>query len=301
MSWSSWIKGYKAYLQLERSLSPNSISAYLQDVEKLMQFLDSTGISKTPQQISRADLDDFLSWITALGVSPYTQARIISGIRAFYVYLQTERALDENPAHHIAPPNTARKIPEVLNENEIEAIISSIDLSKPGGQRNRAIIETLYGCGLRVTELVNLRISRLHFDEGFLMVEGKGNKERIVPLSGQALKHIHLYLDHYRVHNKVAQGSEDVLFISSRGKNLSRGMVFYIVKGLAETAGVRKTVSPHTFRHSFATHLVENGADLRAVQEMLGHESITTTEIYTHMSREYLRDNIMTFHPRNLK
>ncbi|MDZ7775095.1 MAG: site-specific tyrosine recombinase XerD [Bacteroidales bacterium] len=301
MSWKTWIKAYKAYLQLERSLSKNSVSAYLHDVKKLLQYLDASGINKEPRDVSRADLDNFLTWITELGVSANTQARIISGIRAFYVYLQTENELAENPAHHISPPTVARKIPEVLNEKEIESIIRSIDLSKPEGQRNRAIIETLYGCGLRVSELVSLKISRLYFDEGFLMAEGKGNKERIVPLSGQALKHIHIYLDDYRVHLKVAAGSGDILFLSRRGSHLSRGMVFYIVKNLAEAAGINKTVSPHTFRHSFATHLVENGADLRAVQDMLGHESITTTEIYTHMSREYLRDNIMKYHPRTRK
>jgi len=299
MSWTSWKKSYKAYLKLERGLSPNSVAAYLHDLDKLVQYLDFSQRHRPPQEVSRYDLDGFLGWINEIGIGSKSQARIISGIKSFFIYLQLEDARKDDPCEHISTPSLGVYLPEVLNKEEVTAVIRSIDLSLPQGQRNRAMIETLYGCGLRVSELINLKISNIYFDEGFLRVEGKGSKERIVPVNSQALKHITIYRKDYRSHQKIDKHDEDTLFLSRKNRQISRNMVFYIVKDLAQKAGIKKIISPHTFRHTFATHLVENGADLRAVQAMLGHESITTTEIYTHITNEYLRDNIMRFHPRN--
>lgn len=299
MSWAAWKKSYKAYLKLERGLSPNSVAAYLHDLDKLVQYLDFSQRHRSPQEVSRSDLDGFLSWINEIGIGSKSQARIVSGIKSFFVYLQLEDVRSDDPCGHISTPSLGKYLPEVLNKEEVTAIIESIDLSLPQGQRNRAMIETLYGCGLRVSELINLKISNIYFEEGFLRVEGKGSKERIVPVNSQALKHITIYREDYRSHQMIDKHDGDTLFLSRKNRQISRNMVFYIVKDLAEKAGIKKSISPHTFRHTFATHLVENGADLRAVQAMLGHESITTTEIYTHITNEYLRDNIMRFHPRN--
>lgn len=299
MSWASWIKAYHAYLQLERSLSKNSVDAYMHDVSKLHQFLKEQEKNTVPEKVTRKNIDEFLSWINELGIGATSQSRIISGLKSFFVFLLTEGARKDNPAEHITSPMRGRKIPDVLNNEEVIEIIECIDLSKSEGQRNRAIIETLYGCGLRVSELINLKISNIYFEEQYLLVEGKGNKERIVPINAQAIKHIRLYQENFRAQHRESSEYEDILYLSRRNRPLSRNMVFYIIKDLAEKAGIRKNISPHTFRHTFATHLVENGADLRAVQEMLGHESITTTEIYTHITHEYLRDNIMKYHPRN--
>ncbi len=299
MSWKTWKSSYKAYLKLERGLSPNSVSAYLSDLDKLIQYLDFSQRHKSPKDVERDDLDGFLTWINEIGIGATSQARIVSGIKSFFLYLQIEGERKDDPCEHISTPNLGKYLPEVLTQKELDKIIESIDLSEPQGQRNRAIIETLYGCGLRVSELTGLKISNIFFEESFLRVEGKGSKERIVPVNAQALKHIKIYMDEYRSHQKIDKHEEDTLFLSRKNRQISRNMVFYIVKNLAEKAGISKSISPHTFRHTFATHLVENGADLRAVQEMLGHESITTTEIYTHLTNEYLRDNIMRFHPRN--
>jgi len=293
----SYHNGFKAYLQLERSLSANSIQAYLDDIEKLFQYLESSG-----RTVLSADLDTltgFIHWLHGLGLSATSQARIISGIRAFYRYLRLEKLVESDPSQLLDLPRLARKLPEVLNIDEINAIIASIDLSQPEGERNRAIIETLYSCGLRVTELVELKISNLFFNDGFIRVIGKGDKERLVPIGSVAIRQLRQYLEHVRVHTKIQKGEEDIVFLNNRGKRLSRQMVFLMLKKHASLAGIRKNISPHTFRHSFATHLIDGGADLRAIQEMLGHASITTTEIYTHMDRQYLRDAIIQFHPRS--
>lgn len=301
MSWNSWKKGFEAHLKLERSLSAHTLAAYALDVDKLAGYFSSDGRDKSPEKVSQHDLADFIQYIHSLGVCERTQARIISGVKAFYKYLLIEDAVETNPAATIETPRIGRKLPEVLSVHEIESMINAIDMSLPGSQRNRAIIETLYGCGLRVSELVNLKISDIYAREEFLKVTGKGNKERIVPIGRVALKQIDLYLSSSRIHIEPVRGCEDHLFLNKKGKYLSRVMVFLIIKDLCKAAGIRKNVSPHTLRHSFATHLVEGGADLRAVQDMLGHESITTTEIYTHLNREYLRENLLSFHPRARK
>ena len=301
MIWQSYIKGFKAYLRLEKGLSVNSVDAYIRDIEKLVQYLDSRQIKLTPDQIKLKDLKDFIEWINGFGLSAKTQARIISGIKAFYKYLILEDLIGQNPAELLESPKIGRKLPDTLSLEEINKLIDTIDLSKPEGIRNKAMIETLYGCGLRVSELVNLNISNLYFNDGFIKVTGKGNKERLVPIGSIALKHIKIYLDTVRIHADIKKESSDILFLNKRGNKLTRVMVFIIIKDLTEKAGLKKTISPHTFRHSFATHLIERGADLRAVQEMLGHESITTTEIYTHIDREYLREAILSFHPRARK
>lgn len=298
MMWQSYIKGFKAFLQLERSLSHNSVEAYISDIEKLTQYFEIQGIQTNPQEIKLKQLQDFLKWVNELGMSARTQARVISGIKAFYKYLLLENIIKENPTELLESPKLGRKLPDTLNIEEIDHIISAIDRSKPEGERNKAMLETLYSSGLRVSELVNLKISNLFFKEGFIKIIGKGDKERIVPIGSIAMKHINIYLDNVRVHVPVKKSAEDILFLNRRGNKLTRNMVFLIIKGLAEKAGIHKKISPHTFRHSFATHLIEGGADLRAVQEMLGHESITTTEIYLHLNREYLRDTIMKYHPR---
>ncbi len=298
MSRDSWIRGFEMYLRLERSLSENSISAYLHDVEKLVEYLDHQDNQKSLLTLNRSDLHDFLHWIHRMGIGERTQARIISGIRGFYGYLLIENAIDHDPSASLDLPRTGRKLPEVLSIEEVDRMIAAIDLSKPQGQRNRAIVETLYGCGLRVSELLHLKISDIFEKDEFIRVSGKGNKQRIVPIGREALKHMIIYLRNNRNQTPAAPGFEDHLFLNRRGKALTRVMVFYIIRESCKTAGIKKIVSPHTLRHSFATHLVEGGADLRAVQDMLGHESITTTEIYTHLSREYLRENLLSYHPR---
>lgn len=295
--WEPYKKGFKAYLQLEKSLSDNSVEAYLHDIEKLTAYLEVSKTLKTPQQIELKDLEKFVQWIMELGMTAGSQSRIISGLRSFFKYCLLERIVTIDPSTLLESPKLKRSLPDVLSFAEIENIIAQIDLSKPEGGRNKAILETLYGCGLRVSEVVNLRISSLFMDVGFIKVIGKGDKERLVPIGSDAIKYINLYKNNIRVHIPLKPGNEDILFLNRRGAKLSRVMIFLIIKQLAKQAGITKNISPHTFRHSFATHLVEGGADLRAVQEMLGHESITTTEIYTHLDRDFLRNTLQQFHP----
>jgi len=295
--WEPYKKGFKAYLQLEKSLSENSVDAYIHDIEKFTQFLSLNNFEKSPKEIELADLDKFLKWINELGMTTASQARIISGIKAFYKYCLQEQISISNPTELLEAPKLGKHLPDTLSFQEIEQIIASLDLSTPEGTRNKAMIETLYSCGLRVSELVNLKLSCLFFDVGYIRVTGKGDKERLIPIGSSAIKFIKIYLDKIRVHINVIKGNEDIVFLNRRGTILSRVMVFMIIKEAAKKAGITKKISPHTFRHSFATHLVEGGADLRAVQEMLGHESITTTEIYTHLDREYLRETLQQFHP----
>lgn len=295
--WESYIKGFRAYLRLERSLSSNSIDAYTEDVRKLASFLSIEGNSPAPSKVSTRDLQAFLKWVVEIGLSAHTQARIISGIKAFYKYLELDEAVDQNPATLLESPKLGRKLPDTLSHNEIEAMLSAIDRSTAEGERNRAIIETLYACGLRVSELTGLKISNMYFDDGFIRVIGKGDKERLIPIHEVAINGINLYLNEIRVHVTPKRGFEDFVFLSKRGTTLSRVMIFYIIRDLAKKAGIQKSISPHTFRHSFATELVEHGADLRAVQMMLGHASITTTEIYTHLDRSFLRETVRNFHP----
>jgi integrase/recombinase XerD len=299
MIWQSYINGFKSYLKLEKSLSSNSIEAYLHDIEKFVQYMNLVQKEVPPEKVSMKDLKEFIHWINKLGLSAHTQARIISGIKAFFKYLILEDIIRNNPAELLESPNIGRKLPDTLSINDINNIINAIDLSKPEGTRNKAMIETLYGCGLRVSELINLKISNLYFNEGFIKITGKGDKERLVPIGNTAIKNINIYLYNIRSHLNVKKERSDVLFLNNRGNGLSRVMVFLIIKELAKSIGLKKSISPHTFRHSFATHLIEGGADLRAVQEMLGHESITTTEIYTHLDRDYLREAILSFHPRS--
>ena len=298
MIWQSYIKGFKAFLQLERSLSVNSIEAYIHDIEKFVQYLDCQKLNITPEKIELKHLQDFLKWINELGMGARSQSRIISGIKAFYKYLLLEDIIKVNPTELLESPKIGRRLPDTLSVEEINKLIEAIDLSKPEGVRNKAILETLYSCGLRVSELTGLKISNLYFNEGFIKIIGKGDKERLVPIGNSAQKHINIYLENIRNHLAVKKDSEDILYLNKRGGKISRVMIFIIIKELAGKIGLKKTISPHTFRHSFASHLVDGGADLRAVQEMLGHESIITTEIYTHLDREYLRDAIMQFHPR---
>jgi integrase/recombinase XerD len=295
--WEPYKKGFKAYLQLERSLSDNSVEAYMADVEKLTYYLQATGNMKTPEEVELKDLQGFIKWVAELGMTQTTQARTISGIRSFYKYCLLEDVTKKDPTTLLEAPKLKRELPDFLSFDEIENIIAQIDLSTAEGGRNKAILETLYSCGLRVTELVNLKLSQLYFDVGFIRVIGKGNKERLVPIGSSAIKYINIYRQNIRVHFPIQPGEEDILFLNRRGRRLSRVMIFLIIKELVKKAGITKTISPHTFRHSFATHLVEGGADLRAVQEMLGHESITTTEIYTHLDREFLRKTLQQFHP----
>jgi integrase/recombinase XerD len=295
--WDPYKKGYKAWLQLEKSLSDNSVEAYLRDIDKLTQFLQATGSVKTPDAIELKDLQRFLQWIGGLGLHDSTQARILSGIRSFYKYCFIEQVIKKDPTTLLESPKLRRSLPDVLSFEEIEAIIHQIDLSKPEGGRNKAILETMYSCGLRVSELVNLRISCLYLDTGFVRVIGKADKERLVPIGSSAIQYIRIYQQEIRVHVAVKPGNDDILFLNRRGSKLSRVMIFLLLKDLVRQAAISKNISPHTFRHSFATHLVEGGADLRAVQEMLGHESITTTEIYTHLDREFLRETLHRFHP----
>lgn len=295
--WDAHKKGFKAWLQLEKSLSENSVEAYLHDVQSLTDFLQADNDLKTPQDIILKDLEKFSKWVNQLGMTHSSQARIISGIRSFFKYCLIEEITSTDPAALLEAPKHQRKLPDTLSFKEIENIIAAIDLSKPEGERNKAIIETLYSCGLRVSELVNLKLSNLHLDVGFLRVTGKGDKERLVPIGSDAKKYIGIYRENIRNHIAIKPGEEDFLFLNRRGSRLTRVMIFLILKSLAKKAGIEKNISPHTFRHSFATHLVEGGADLRAVQAMLGHESITTTEIYTHLDREFLRTTLHQFHP----
>ncbi|MBU0487853.1 MAG: site-specific tyrosine recombinase XerD [Bacteroidetes bacterium] len=299
MQWDIAIKGFKTWLRLEKSLAANSLDAYLHDVTKLSQFVDVAVSGRSPELISRADLQSFLRWLNEIGLKEQSQARIISGIKSFYKYLLIEDLIKTDPTELLESPRLGRKLPVVLAVEEIDLLLNAIDRSTPEGERNHAMLETLYGCGLRVSELVNLRISNIYAKQGFVRVVGKGDKERLIPIGSHALKYIEMYLKQVRVHVPVQKGFEDIVFLNRRGRVLTRVMVFTIIKQLAVKAGVKKNIGPHTFRHSFATHLVEGGADLRAVQEMLGHESITTTEIYTHLDREYLRENIISYHPRS--
>jgi integrase/recombinase XerD len=295
--WQSYKRGFKAYLQLEKSLSDHSVEAYLHDIEKLTTWLSVTGHLISPEQVTLKDLEQFVRWISELGMTAGSQARIISGLKSFFKYCLMEQVITVDPSFLLESPKLKRTLPDILSFEEIENIIGQLDLSKPEGGRNKAILETLYSCGLRVSELVNLRISCLYLDVGFIRVIGKGDKERLVPIGSDAIKYINIYRNDIRVHIAVQPGNDDILFLNRRGSKLSRVMIFLIIKELTKQAGITKTISPHTFRHSFATHLVEGGADLRAVQEMLGHESITTTEIYTHLDREFLRTTLQQFHP----
>ena len=297
MSWESSIKEFKYYLKVERSLADNSIQSYLRDINKLANYCRD--IKKNEKSVTTKDIRNFISHLVSEKISPRSQARIISGIKAFYKYLILEDYITDDPTLLIENPKIGLKLPEFLSVEEIELIISSIDLSKKQGQRNKAIIETLYSCGLRVTELINLKISNINFNDEYIKVIGKGNKERLTPIGSNALKYIQIYVNEVRIHEKISKGNEDIVFLNNRGSKLSRVMIFTLIKNILKKIGIKKKVSPHTFRHSFATHLIEGGADLRAVQEMLGHESITTTEIYTHLDKDYLRSNIMQFHPRS--
>lgn len=296
ISWKTSIRNFENYLRLEKSLSENSIEAYRNDIRKLEEFFTRPGHEIDPSAVKYNDLRDFINWYGSENSNARTQARVLSGIRAFYRYLLTDGEIDDNPSSLIESPKSGLKLPEVLSVQEIDRIVEAIDLSRPDGHRNKAIIETLYGCGLRVSELVGLRLTDIHASEGYVNVTGKGNKQRLVPISHKALKEIDLYrIDRNRLHVIY---NENIVFLNRRGRKLTRAMIFTIVRDLAGKAGIMKKISPHTFRHSFATHMIEAGADLRAVQEMLGHESIITTEIYTHIDRSYLRDTLIMFHPR---
>ncbi len=296
MSWESAIFSFKSYLIIERSLSANSVDAYIRDVKKLADFAKEK--EKTELQIERSDLSEFISNISKSGVAARSQSRIISGIKAFYKYLIMEDYITANPTELLESPKIGMKLPDTLSIKEIDKLIAAIDLSKAEGERNRAMLEILYSCGLRVTELITLKLSNVSFVEGFIKVVGKGNKERLAPIGNTALKYLNIYINEVRNHQEIQKGYKDIIFLNRRGKQLTRVMIFTIIKQLAEKIGLKKKISPHTFRHSFATHLIQGGADLRAVQEMLGHESITTTEIYTHLDKEYLREAIIQFHPR---
>jgi integrase/recombinase XerD len=296
--WQSYIKHFKNYLRLERSFSDNSVQAYVRDTEKLAEYIELAGINVSPAETKEEYLLAFLKYLSELGLTAHSQARILSGIKAFFKYLMLENEITEDPTELIEAPRLPRKLPDVLSYEEIEQMLNAIDHSTPEGTRNRAIIEVLYSSGLRVSELVGLQLTFCYFDIGFIRILGKGDKVRLVPIGKEAIKYIELYLDHVRSQMAVKKDSEDIVFLNRRGGQLSRVMVFLIIKDAAEKAGITKNVSPHTFRHSFATHLIEGGASLRAVQEMLGHESITTTEIYTHLDRDYLRQIVTEFHPR---
>ena len=296
MSWEKLIKSFKSYLQIECSLSINSVTAYIRDVRKLASY--ASPIKKNALQITRLDISDFLVDLNKKKLSARSQARVISGIKAFYQYLIIEDYIDFNPLELIETPKIGFKLPDTLTLIEIDQLIAAIDLSKEQGERNRAILETLYSCGLRVSELVDLKLSNINFKGGYLKVIGKGNKERLAPIGNRATKYLEIYINNIRNHQTIKKGYEDFVFLNNRGAKLTRVMIFIIIQKLKEKTGIKKKISPHTFRHSFATHLIEGGANLRAVQEMLGHESITTTEIYTHLDKDYLRSNIIQFHPR---
>ena len=298
MDWNFHIRQYANFLRLERSLSDNSIEAYIHDIKKLYQFLSLKKIDISPLKVETIHIQDFLEYIAELGMTPHTQARIISGLKSFYKFLLYEDLIKKDPSELIEAPKLGRKLPDVLNYHEIEMILNAIDVSTPEGTRNRAILETLYSSGLRVSELTELKLTNVYFDIGFLRILGKGNKERLVPIGREALKYVKIYIEEIRRHMKIKADHENYVFLNRRGAKLTRVMIFTIIKDLQKKVNLNKNISPHTFRHSFATHLIEGGADLRAVQEMLGHESITTTEIYTHLDRDYLRQVIIDFHPR---
>ncbi|WP_405396025.1 site-specific tyrosine recombinase XerD [Maribacter sp. Asnod2-G09] len=297
MNWKHALKDYTVYLKLERGLSKNSIQSYTMDIEKLMSFLETHDINTTPILIDKNTVQQFIYEIAKV-VNPRSQARVISGLKSFFNYLIFEDYRKDNPLDLIESPKIGRKLPDTLSENEIDKLIGAIDLSSAEGERNRAMLETLYGCGLRVSELIGLKISDLFFEEDFIKVTGKGDKQRFVPISSVNKKYIDIYRNEIRVHLNIQEGFQDILFLNRRGKQLTRAMIFTIVKNLAVTIGLEKSISPHTFRHSFATHLLENGADLRSIQQMLGHESITTTEIYMHVDRSHLAEVMNTYHPR---
>jgi integrase/recombinase XerD len=299
LDWRSAIKGFQAYLKLERSLSENSIEAYSRDIEKLYQFADIQADKLNPESVTLTHLRQFIVWASELGMIPSSQARILSGIKAFYKYLLMEDMIKSDPSELLESPKIQRKLPDTLSINDINKLIDAIDVSKPEGARNKAILEVLYGCGLRVSELTELKLSNLYLDIEFIKVVGKGSKERLVPIGSSAVNALKNWIENIRVRIPIKKGEEDMVFLNRRGARLSRVYIFMMIKQLAQLTGINKTISPHTFRHSFATHLVEGGADLRAVQEMLGHESITTTEIYTHLDREYLKGTIIQYHPRN--
>ncbi len=298
MNWESEIKEFKNYLKLEKGLSDNSIHAYVTDLYKLVQYLRDQGFNDGPEYVTLSQLKDLMEWVNGRGISPRTQARIISGIKSFYKFLLIEEKVEKDPTALLEAPRVGRKLPEILTVEEIDTVINAVDTRKPEGQRNKAILETLYSCGLRVSELIDLKISNLFFESGFVKIEGKGNKERLVPISTKAIKEINLYLGEYRRTLKIHPNHEDIHFLNRRGKKLSRVMIFTIIKNITKKLNIAKNISPHTFRHSFATHLIDGGANLRAVQEMLGHESIITTEIYTHLDKEYLKNTITQYHPR---
>jgi len=297
MSWESSIKAFKSYLKIERSLSDNSIVAYTRDIKKFADYAINLELSES--KIERNDISNFLVLLKKSNISARSQARIISGIKAFYKYLILEDYIKYNPTDLVESPKIGFRLPDTLSLIEIDKLISAIDLSQQHGERNRSILETLYSCGLRVSELINLQLSNINFNENYIKVTGKGNKQRLSPISGKALKYLSIYINEVRIHLDIKKGNSDFVFLNNRGAKLSRVMIFLIIKKLAEKIGLNKKISPHTFRHSFATHLIEGGADLRAVQEMLGHSSITTTEIYTHLDNDYLRSNIIQFHPRS--
>lgn len=297
MDWNSLLRDFKKFLAFERNLSKNSIVAYINDVEKIKIYCEDNAIPL--DNLSTKDFQNFLVWINEFNISPYSQARIISGLKSFFNFLQLEYNFENNPAALIETPRLERKIPDVLDLAEIDNLINAIDLSQAEGTRNKAMLEVLYGCGLRVSELINLKISNLHLEVEFIKIEGKGNKERLIPIGNQARKYLKIYLEESRPHLPIKTGNEDYVFLNRRGASLSRVMVFIIIKDLAAKISLNKKISPHTFRHSFASHLVEGGADLRAVQDMLGHESITTTEIYTHIDKDYLQSIITQYHPRS--
>jgi integrase/recombinase XerD len=299
LDWRSAIKGFQSYLKLEKSLSANSIEAYSRDIDKLFQFTEIQPDKLNPENITLTHLRQFIVWIIELGMIPSSQARILSGIKAFYKYLLMEDLIKGDPSELLEAPKVQRKLPDTLSIHDVNKLIDAIDVSKPEGARNRAILEVLYGCGLRVSELTELKLSNLYLDIEFIKVTGKGSKERLVPIGGPAVKALKIWIENIRIHIPIKKGEEDLVFLNRRGSRLSRIYIFLFIKDLAVLTGINKVISPHTFRHSFATHLVEGGADLRAVQEMLGHESITTTEIYTHLDREYLKGTIIQYHPRN--
>jgi integrase/recombinase XerD len=299
MNWAEAKKGYETFLRLEKSLSQNSVSAYANDINKLVSFIDEHFPNLTPETVKLAHLRKFVEWMNQKGISPRTQARTISGIKSFYKFLLIEEAVENDPTTLLESPRIGRKLPEILTDEEINNLIDAIDDSKPEGIRNKAILETLYSCGLRVSELVDLRLSNLHFEQEFLKIGGKGEKERLVPISKRAIEDIKKYLVLSRKKLNIEKGNENIVFLNRRGKKLSRVMIFTIIKNLADKIKLNKNISPHTFRHSFASALVQGGADLRTVQEMLGHESILTTEIYTHLDKEYLKDTVNKYHPRS--
>jgi len=300
MDWNNELKEFRDYLSVEKGLTTNSVNAYIADLNKLIDYLNSNNHSEIkPEDVKLSHLKDMMQWITEKGISPRTQARIISGIKSFFIFLLRDEKVDKDPTALLVTPKLGRKLPEVISIEEVDAIINNVDTKKPEGQRNKAILETLYSCGLRVSEVINLKISDLFFESGYIKIEGKGHKERLVPISTKAIKEINLYLSEYRRLLSIKPQYEDILFLNRRGSKLSRVMIFTIVKNTIKGMGFTKNISPHTFRHSFATHLIDGGANLRAVQVMLGHKQIITTEIYTHLDKEYLKNTVNQFHPRS--